>query len=251
MRCDFADSLLQGYFDGELGGRRAAEFERHLRHCVHCATELVDLDLLRDRLQLAQLYEPATASVRWKISARLQAIAPTTAASQPRLWHWMAAAAALLLVAILLWRAGHGLRGDDYQAELAGEIVDAHVRSLEPGPMTGIASDNERVVKGWLDGRAGFAVPVRNFANGGFALKGGRVDVIEGRAVAVLVYERNRRPINVFIWRTRESDTSARTGSRQGFQWVDWRKGKMEFCAVSDADPVDLEQLHQLMSSSA
>jgi anti-sigma factor RsiW len=251
VRCDFADSLLQGYFDGELGGRRAAEFERHLRHCVHCATELVDLDLLRDRLQLAQLYEPATASVRRKINTRLQVIAPTTAASQPRLWHWMAAVAALVLVAVLLGRVGHGLRGDDYQAELAGEIVDAHVRSLEPGPMTGIASDNERAVKGWLDGRAGFAVPVRNFANGGFALKGGRVDIIEGRAVAVLVYERNRRPINVFIWRTREPDTSARTGSRQGFQWVDWRKGKMEFCAVSDADPVELERLHQLIDSFA
>lgn len=251
MRCDFADSLLQGYFDGELSGRRAAELERHLRHCVHCATELVDLDLLRDRLQLAQLYEPATASVRRKISARLQAIAPPPAASQPRLWHWLAAAAALLFVAILLWRVGHGPRGDDYQAELAGEIVDAHVRSLQPGPMTGIASDNERIVKGWLDGRAGFAVPVRNFANGGFALKGGRVDVIEGRAVAVLVYERNRRPINVFIWRTQEPDTSARTGSRQGFRWIDWRKGKMEFCAVSDADPVELEQLRQLIDSSA
>jgi anti-sigma factor RsiW len=251
VRCDFADSLLQGYFDGELSGRRAVEFERHLRHCVHCATELVDLDLLRDSLQLAQLYEPATASLRLKINAPLHSIAPTTAASQPRLWHWLAAAAALLLVAILLGRVGHGLRGDDYQAELAGEIVDAHVRSLQPGPMTGIASDDERVVKGWLDGRTGFAVPVRNFASGGFALKGGRVDVIEGRAVAVLVYERNRRPINVFIWRTREPDTSARTGSRQSFQWIDWRRGKMEFCAVSDADRADLEQLHKLIDSSA
>jgi anti-sigma factor RsiW len=251
VRCDFTDSLLQGYFDGELNGRRAAEFERHLRHCDHCATELVDLDLLHDRLQLAQLYEPAAASLRRKITARLHAIAPTTSASQPRLWHWMAAAAALLLVAILLGRVGHGLRGDDYQAELAEEIVDAHVRSLQPRPMTGIASDNERVVKGWLDGRAGFAVPVRNFANGGFALKGGRVDAIEGRAVAVLVYERNGHAINVFIWPTREPDSPPRTGSRQSFQWVDWRKGKMEFCAVSDADPVDLEHLHQLISSSA
>ena len=251
MRCDFADSLLQGYFDGELSDRRAAEFERHLRHCVHCATELVDLDLLRDRLQLAQLYEPATASLQRNINARLHAIAPTTAAAQPLLWHWLAAAAALLLVAILLGRVGHGLRSDDYQAELAGEIVDAHVRSLQPGSMTGIASDDERVVKGWLDGRAGFAVPVRDFANDGFALKGGRVDVIEGHAVAVLVYERNRRPINVFIWRTRQQDSPLRTGSQQSFQWVDWRKEKMEFCAVSDVDPVDLEQLHQLMISSA
>ena len=148
MRCDFADSLLQGYFDGELSGRRAVEFERHLQHCVHCATELVDLDLLRDRLHLAQLYEPATASVRRKINVRLQAIAPTTAASQPRLWHWLAAAAALLVVAILLWRVGHGTRGDNYQAELAGEIVDAHVHSLQPGQMNGIVSNDERVVEG-------------------------------------------------------------------------------------------------------
>ena len=251
MRCDFADSLLQGYFDGELSGRRAAEFERHLRHCAHCATELVDLDLLRDRLQLAQLYEPATAALRRKINAPLHAIAPTTAVSRPLVWHWLAAAAALLFVATLLWRVGHGVRSDDYQAELAGEIVDAHVRSLQPGQMNGIASNDERVVEGWLEGRARFAVPVRNFTNDGFALQGGRVDVIEGHAVAVLVYELNGRPINVFIWPTREPDSPPRTGSRQSFQWVDWRKGKMEFCAVSDADTVELEQLHQLINSFA
>lgn len=251
MRCDFTDSLLQGYFDGELSGRGATEFERHLRHCVHCATELVDLDLLRDRLQLAQLYEPASASLRRKISTPFHAIAPATAVSRPLAWHWLAAAAALLFVAILLWRAGHGVRSDDYQAEVAGEIVDAVVRSQQPGQINGIASTDERVVKGWLDDRARFAVPVRDFTNGGFPLKGGRVDVIEGHAVAVLVYERNGQTINVFVWRTREPDTSARTGSRQSFQWVDWRKGKMEFCAVSDGSPVDLEQLRQLINSSA
>lgn len=251
MRCDFADSLLQGYFDGELIGRRAAEFERHLRHCAHCATELVDLDLLRDRLQLAQLYEPATAALRQKINVPLHAIAPTTDVSRPLVWHWLGAAAALLFVAILLWRVGHGVRGDDYQAELAGEIVDALVRSQQSGQMNGIASNDERVVEGWLDGRARFAVPVRDFTNDGFPLKGGRVDVIEGHAVAVLVYERNGRPINVFIWPTRERDSPRRTGSRQSFQWVDWRKGKMEFCAVSDVDRVDLEHLHQLINSSA
>jgi anti-sigma factor RsiW len=117
--------------------------------------------------------------------------------------------------------------------------------------MNGIASNDERVVKGWLDNRAAFGIPVRDFANAGFALKGGRADVIEGHAVAVLVYERNGHPINVFIWPTREPDSPSRTGSRQSFQWVDWRKGKMEFCAVSDADTVELEQLYQLINSSA
>jgi anti-sigma factor RsiW len=251
VRCDFADSLLQGYFDGELSGRRAAEFERHLRHCDRCGTELVDLDMLRDRLQMAQIYEPATASLRRRINAALYATARATAASQPLLWHWLAAAAALLFVALLLGRVGPRLDSDDYQAELAGEIVDAHVRSLQPGHMNGIASGDARVVQGWLDEKGTFAVAVRDFANDGFALKGGRVDVIEGHAVAVLVYERNGHPINVFIWPTRERDSPPRTGSRQSFRWVDWRKGKMEFCAVSDGSPVDLEQLRQLINSSA
>jgi anti-sigma factor RsiW len=250
VRCNFADSLLHGYFDGELSAPSAAAFERHLQHCIPCATELVDLDLLRDRLQLAQLYEPASASLRRKISAPLRPIAPAPVASQPHLWHWLAAAAALLFVAIVLWRVSPGLRTDEYRAELAGEIVDAHMRSLQSGPTAGIASNDEHLVKGWFDAKLNFAIPVRDFANGGFALKGGRLEVMEGRSVAVLVYERNRHPVNVFIWRTREPDTSPRTGSRQGFQWADWRKDKIEFCAVSDADPADLDQLHQLINSS-
>ena len=248
MKCEFADSLLQGYFDGELNDRRAAEFERHLAHCDRCATELVDLDWLSGRLQLTPIYESAPASLLRTINTHLHPIARTRTASQPLFWQWLAAAVALLFFAIVLWKAGPGLRNDEYQAEIAGEIVDAHLRSLQPGHLTGIASNDERVVKGWLDARVKFALPVRDFAKVGFALNGGRLDVVEGRSVAVLVYEHYGRPIDVFIWSTREPDTSSRTGSRQGFQWVDWRKGKMEFCAVSDAAPAELEQLHLLIA---
>jgi anti-sigma factor RsiW len=250
VRCDFSDSLLQQYFDGELSARTAAEFERHLRHCARCASELVDLDLLRDRLHLAQLYQPATASLRWRINAGFHPIVPKTPASKPLLWHWMAAAAALLLIAIVLGNLGPRLQVDDYQAELAAEIVDLHRRSLQPGPTMGVASNDERMVTSWFEDKLKFAVPVRDFANEGFALKGGRSDVIEGHSVAVLAYERDGHSINVFIWRTRELETSARTGSRQGFQWVDWRKGQMEFCVVSDTKVADLEQLHELIDSS-
>ncbi len=248
MKCNFADSLLQGYFDGELSDRRAAEFERHLQHCSHCASELVYLDWLSCALRLTQLYVPAPASLRRKIDAYVRPKAPTAAPSQPLLWHWLAAAAALLFIAFVLWRVSPEFRSDDYQAELADEIVDAHLRSLHPGHMTEIASNDERVVKGWFDAKLKFGLPVRDFARAGFALNGGRLDVVEGRMVAVLVYEHNGRPIDVFVWPTREPDTSPHTGSRQGFQWVDWRKDKMEFCAVSDAAPADLEQLNRLIS---
>ncbi len=248
MRCDFADSLLQGYFDGELSALSAAEFERHLQHCVDCAVELVDLDLLSGRLQLAQLYEAAPASLRKKIRADLRSVAPTTAIAQPLLWHWLAAAATLLLLAIAGWRASPLLRTDDYQPELAEEIVDAHVHSLQPGHLTGISSNDEQAVKGWFKGKLTCALPVNDFANKGFALRGGRLDVVEERSVAVLVYGRPGHLINLFIWPTRERDTSTRAGSRQGYQWIDWRKGKIEFCAVSDVPTSDLQQLQRLFA---
>jgi anti-sigma factor RsiW len=248
VKCNFADSWLQGYFDGELRGRRAAEFERHLQHCVDCVAQLVDLDLLRGRLQLTQLYEPAPASLRRTINAHLHPIAPTTASSQPLLWHWLAAAAVLLLVAVVVSRVNPDLRSHDYQAELAGEIVEMHRHSLQPGHTTGIASNNEEVVRQWFDDRLRFGLPVRNFADEGFALQGARLDNFEGGSVAALVYVGGGHLINVFMWPTKEADRSPHAGSLGDYQWIYWRKHRVEFCLVSDAAPGDLDRLHRLIA---
>jgi len=248
MRCDFADAFLHSYFDGELSSFHNVEFERHILHCADCGAELVAQDFLRGRLQLAQLYEPAPASLRRKIGAQLQRVAPAPTVAKPVLWNWLAAAAALLLVALALWRIGPTFRSDDYQAEFAAEIVDAHMHSLQPGHLTGIASKDEHAVRQWFEGKVKFVLPVRDFANDGFALQGARVDIIEGHPVAALVYARRGNLINVFIWSRTEPDASPHMGSRQGYQWIDWRKDQLDFCAVSDADPADLEQLHQLIA---
>lgn len=135
-----------------------------------------------------------------------------------------------------------------YETELAGEIITMHQHSLSQGPMTGIASSNQQVVKQWFDGRLEFAVPVRDFADKGFALQGGRLDHIEGRSIAALVYERGGHLINLFVWPTEEPDTSPHPGSLGSYQWVYWRKHKVEFCLVSDGTPVELKRLYQLMA---
>jgi anti-sigma factor RsiW len=250
MKCNFTDAFLHSYIDGELSAFRVAEFERHMLHCADCGAELVAQDFLTGRLQVAQLYEAAPASLRRRIVSQLQSASPTTALPKSAFshsWQWLAAAAALLLVALVAWRISPGLRSDDYQAEFAAEIVDAHMHSLQPGHITGIASNDVHAVKQWFDGKVKFALPIHDFAKGGFALQGGRIDIIEGRPVAALVYARQGNLINVFIWSTREGDVSPQTGSRQGYQWIEWRTGKLDFCAVSDADPADLKQLHQLI----
>jgi anti-sigma factor RsiW len=105
------------------------------------------------------------------------------------------------------------LRTDDYQAELAEEIVDAHVLSLQSDHLTGISSNDERAVNGWFKGRLKFALPARDFANEGFSLQGGRLDVVDERSVAVLVHASTGHLINVFVWPTQRRATSPQVGS--------------------------------------
>lgn len=250
MSCEPSNSLLNGYFDGELNPLCAAEFQRHVLHCSECASKLADLDLLSARLQIARLYAPAPVSLRRKVRSNLRPVAFAPVPSKPTLWHWLAAVAALVLFAVVGWRVNRNVGSDDYKGEFAEEIVEAHMASLRPGSIVGIASNDAHVVKGWLDGKARFAVPVRDLSRVGFELRGARMDLVEGHTIPALVYTHDGHLINVFIWRTRERDTAPLEGSRHGFQWVDWRQGKMEFCAVSDIDPTDLKKLYELIDSS-
>jgi len=243
---NFGCSVLHSYFDRELSAERTAEFERHLEHCTVCVAELGACHSIRNSLRRAQLYDLAPASLRQKICADLRPEVRMLPASRTRPWYWLAAAA-ILLVAFVGWRMSSG-PGEDYRPEVASEIVDAHLRSLQPGHLTVLASNDGSAVKAWFDSKLKFSFPVHDFANDGFPLQGGRVDVVEGRPVAALVYSRYGRPVNVFVWPVRERDTPPREGSRQGYQWIDWRKGKIEYCAVSDAPAADLERLQVLFT---
>jgi mycothiol system anti-sigma-R factor len=246
VSCEHAGAILHGYLDGELDAARALEFERHLESCPECLAALEVQETLRGALQRAQLYEPAPVALRRKIHANLPAA--SHANSGLRLWpmRWLALAAAALLLAFVGWRMLPGLnREGEYQA---AELIDAHLRSLQAGHLTDVTSTDQHTVKPWFDGKLDFAPPVRDFANDGFPLQGGRLDVLRGRAVAALVYGRRKHVVNVFVWPSSGPDVAPREGSKLGYQWMAWRKGGMEFCAVSDTSATDLEQLQRLIS---
>jgi anti-sigma factor RsiW len=249
MSCDLEYSVVHSYFDGELSVIRAAEFKHHLAHCSDCMDEFAALSSVRGSLKYARLYETAPASLRLKIRWDLQSAGPTPSWSLPLAWRGLAAAIGVFLVVLILWRVIPGVRKEeDYQAQFAAEIVDAHLRSLLPGQISSVNSTDPETVKAWFASQVKFVFPVRDFATDGFALQGGRVDIVQGRAVAALVYRNREQVFNVFIWRAREPDGSAHTGTRQGYQWIDWRRDSLEFCTVSEAAPSDLERLHRLLS---
>jgi mycothiol system anti-sigma-R factor len=250
MSCDFSGTLLHAYLDGELDAVRAAEFEQHLENCRECTATLGAAESLRSALQRAQLYETAPAELRRKIRAELKVSAPGASGSPVAAWRWLAAAAAILLVTGVAWFAIPHFRttsSGSANSVTSAEVIDAHIRSLQPGHLTDVASTDQHTVKPWFDGKLDFIPPVHDFMDEGFPLIGGRLDVLGERNVAALVYGRRKHFINVFVWPTKEPDTPIHPpGSRQGYQWVHWRHQGMEFCAVSDVSADDLHELAQL-----
>ena len=253
MSCDLTQSVLHGYIDGELDAARAADFERHLVSCSECVAALEAQETLRASLQRAGLYERAPLTLRQKLRSKLDAPAavpiPIASIWRPSYWRWLAAAAVFLLAAFGGWRLIPGLRGERAETAYFSAIVDAHLRSLQPGHLEDVISTDQHTVKPWFDGKLDFAPPVQDFASQGFPLQGGRLDAVHGRTVAVLVYARRAHFINVFIWPTTQRDHQAQSGSQLGYYWVDWRQGGMELCAVSDVNPADLDALRQLLTN--
>jgi mycothiol system anti-sigma-R factor len=254
MSCDFSGTLLHAYLDGELDAMRAAEFERHLETCRECTATLGAAESLRSSLQRAQLYETAPSGLRRKIRAGLKLSTAGASRSPVASWRWLAAAAAILLVAGVAWFAiprFHGMGSESASSVTSAEVIDAHIRSLQAGHLTDVASTDQHTVKPWFDGKLDFIPPVHDFMDEGFPLIGGRLDVLGERNVAALVYGRRKHLINVFVWPTKEPDTPIHPpGSRQGYQWVHWRHKGMEFCAVSDVSAPDLHELAQLIIQS-
>ena len=248
MGCELTHTVLHGYMDGELDAARAADFERHLISCADCVAVLEANESVRSSIQRAGLYERAPRALRQKIQAQLGGATPASVVPvrNPVAWRWLALAATILLGVFLGWRLLPFPGGRE--TALASAIVDAHLRSLQPGPLEDVVSTDQHTVKPWFDGKLDFAPPVRDFVNEGFPLQGGRLDVVRGRTVAVLVYARRKHLVNVFVWPTTEADSEPLSGSQLGYHWIDWRKGGMEMCAVSDVSRDDLADLHRLLA---
>ena len=247
MSCNQAP-WLHGYFDGELDAARAAEFEAHLEDCADCTRALAAQEALRKALAAPDLYAKAPVSLRSRVKAQLSApraaLGPGGAS-----WRGLAAAASLVLVLVGAWRTVTW-RADVADRDVASQVLDAHLRSLQLTHLTDVASTDQHIVKPWFVGKLDFAPPVPDFAAEGFPLVGGRLDIVGGRSVAALVYNRRKHVINLFVWPSEESDTAPRSGTQRGYAWIRWTRGGMSFWAASDVAASDLDEFARLVSRS-
>jgi mycothiol system anti-sigma-R factor len=243
MACEQPKTHLHAYLDGELDAAGMATFERHLETCADCAAALEAEEGLRRSLQQAELYERAPESLRRKVRIAT-APTPTRASAHSGAWRWLAVAAALIIA--ILWgsRSFFPTIKSPQQAAWTTTLLDAHLRSLQPGHLTDVESTDQHTVKPWFDGRIDFAPPVKDFAAEGFPLIGGRLDYLDGRTVAALAYRRDKHIIDLYVWPG--SATAFGDGAHDGYNVEHWTQDGMVFWAVSDVEASQLADFAKL-----
>ena len=248
MNCQEIGALKHAYADRELDLVRTAEIERHLSGCPACSQAYQNIRALSSALKSSDLYFKAPAQLKGRIRASLPNEARISPTKPFRWWQWLQwgiPVAGTALVAFLLATA---LIGPSTDERLAQEVTASHVRSLMATHLIDVASSDPHTVKPWLDGKIDYAPPVKDLAAQGFPLVGGRLDYLQNRPVAALVYQRHKHFVNLFIWpATRSSSTTKMATVRQGYNLVHWNDSGMTFWAVSDLNPVELREFVELI----
>jgi anti-sigma factor (TIGR02949 family) len=256
--CEDMELELHGLLDGELDAVHAARVEAHLASCPDCAAKYARLQALKTAIRGDGVAETAPAALK----ARLASLAGAPAAPAPSAsnvtplfarrpqrtapgWFFtggafVALAASLAMFALVIPAA----------PSLQQELVEGHIRSLQAQHLLDMPTSDRHVVKPWFNGKIDFAAPVVDLADQGFPLAGGRLDYIEGRTVAALVFRRRAHVINLFVWPGRAPAAPA-VEHRQGYSLIRWSRGGLVYWAVSDIDAADLSLFQRDFSARA
>ena len=254
MSCQTTQELIHAYVDGELDLARSLEAEQHMEQCEVCAIAYRNQTALRSAFKNSSLYYFAPAALEKRIRASLRREAKSEVGRRAFGWSWLPVGVALglvLLFALVIWQAVPGLRpsGDEF---LAQEVVSNHVRSLQlESHRTDVISSDQHTVKPWFDGKLDFAPPVKDFSSQGFPLIGGRLEYLNNRAVAALIYQRQKHYINLYIWPAEKSGATSEVATkRQGYNLLHWTSSGMTYWAVSDLNGVELHEFARLVQEA-
>jgi anti-sigma factor RsiW len=248
MTCNQAGILLHALIDGELDARHAREVEAHTAGCARCAAQLAAIRELRQAMQGASLRHAAPHSLRSTIDRTVPV--PSVATNRRSLLKGFALGS--IASAVAASGVTFMIVSQDRDSRILNEAVSAHLRSLQAQHLTDVLSTDQHTVKPWFNGRIDLAPPVFDLAGQGFTLIGGRLDYIDGKPVAAIVYRRRVHVINLFVMQnlgprlqTVELDTF------QGFNILRWSDRGLNLLAISDLNQDELKEFQGKFEAAA
>ena len=246
MTCEQVQELINAYIDGELDLVNNLEIEGHLGDCEVCQAEYRGhLNLVALVQRGAQYFAPPD-----MLKKRIEKQIDTNGSKKFYSRRWLAIAAAVILASSggLMWKilaARSQSQNDDLVAQ---EVVSSHIRSMMLNHLVDVPSSDQHTVKPWFNGKLDFAPDVKDLADKGFPLVGGRLDYLDNRTVAALVYQRRKHSINFFIWPSPGADQSTQQFSVNGYNIIHWKRSGAAYWAVSDVNSADLSEFAKLVS---
>jgi anti-sigma factor RsiW len=251
MDCTHAQSLFDIYLDGELDPVRSLEVDQHLQGCARCSQSYSDRQVFQKALRTESLYFKAPSDLHRRIQRSLREAAR---AETPSRWFspsWIKMAAPLAVAALVVLLLVPVIKGPSSDELLTQEVVGSHIRSLMADHLADVPSTDEHTVKPWFNGKLDFSPPVSDLEKQGFPLVGGRLDYLNNRPVAALVYKHDRHVINVFVWPSdKGTEVSGPIKTHQGYHVIGWGSAGVNFWVVSDLEASQLAQFADLLKSS-
>lgn len=80
----------------------------------------------------------------------------------------------------------------------------------------------------------GLLASVVDLAQAGYPLIGGRIDMLDERPVAAIVYQHGNNFINLFVWSVASRKIDLNVRSDRGYQFCGWNKAGLNYFCISE-----------------
>jgi len=188
MRCADCRDRMDAYLDAELTPSETEVMNAHVAGCPDCAADYAMLADTSRHLKEGLVRYPAPDVLKARILSAIAGAGDTRDATPAASWiRWTRLTAAGIVIALVSSAATAAvLHRGDASRSVADEVLASHVRSLMPGHLTDVASNDQHNVKPWFNGRVDLSPPVPRLDSIGFPLLGGRLDYVASRPVATV-----------------------------------------------------------------